>query len=223
MTQAKQQMISIDGKLDQIDEIAKVAPVLRASGTTKDAIQMVAAMQKLRELITGEVLEKMLELQGSSIGFRTDKDTSGGYPGEIVRAAFIESVMRGLRPIGNEWNIIAGRCYVTREGFMRLVRELDGFSDLKITEGKLESVSQGGCYVPMRAEWMLNGKKDSIEVAIPVRINAGMGQDAILGKAHRKLLKRIYERVTGSVQSEPDDELEIEPTSQAVVVNATVQ
>lgn len=219
MTEPKTELISMDAKLEMIDSIGQaVAPLFAPGvGANSAAYRMADAMLKLRELMTGEFLEKMLALQGSKIGFRTDKDSSGGYVGDIVRNVLIQAIIHGLRPIGNEFNIIAGELYITREGYTRLVRELPGFTDLKITEGKIESVSQSGCYVPLRAEWVLNGRPDWIEVAIPVRINAGMGQDAILGKANRKLLKRIYERVTGSVQSEPDDELLEEPAASAVI------
>ncbi len=219
MTGTKTGLISIEEKLDLLDSIGQAAAPLFASGANSKrvAFQLADAMLKLRDLMTGEFLEKMLVLQGSPIGFRTDKDSSGGYAGDIVRDVLILATIQGLRPIGNEFNIIGGKLYITREGYTRLVRELPGFTDLKITEGRIESVSQSGCYVPLRAEWVLNGRPDWIEVAIPVRINSGMGQDAILGKANRKLLKRIYERVTGSVQSEPDDELLEEPAASAVI------
>lgn len=211
------EMIPVDVKLERIDEIGRETAPLRGLGTVKAAFRMAEAMQQLRQFIQGEVLEKMLAMQGSALGFRTDKDSSGGYPPDIVRDCLIEAVMRGLHPIGNEWNIIAGKCYVTREGFVRLVHDYPGLTDLKVLEGRVESVSQSGCYVPMRATWKLNGIADQIDVSVPVKINAGMGADAILGKANRKLLKRVFERITGSIQSDPDDDdLVDEPAPQAV-------
>lgn len=59
--------------------------------------------------------------------------------------------------------------------------------------------------MPMKATWLLHGKPDSLEVCIPVRVNSGMGADAILGKATRKILGRIHARITGSNQMIDDD------------------
>ena len=86
--------------------------------------------------------------------------------------------------------------------------------------------SGDGALVPMRATWIYKGNKDSVECTkngetdnrIAVRVNAGMGVDAILGKARRKLLARIYSRVTGSHWAESD----ADATDEAVVdVEAT--
>ena len=52
--------------------------------------------------------------------------------------------------------------------------------------------------MPCKASWKLNGTPDVMEAEIPVRINAGMGSDAILGKAERKMRARIYNRITGT-------------------------
>ena len=56
-------------------------------------LKMSAAMQQLREMITPEMMKPIMALQGSSLGFRTDKDKEGGYPESVVKEAMIEKIM----------------------------------------------------------------------------------------------------------------------------------
>ena len=46
-----------------------------------------------------------------------------------------ETVLRGVRIVGNEFNIISGRPYITKEGFSRLVREWPGLTELRLMPG----------------------------------------------------------------------------------------
>ena len=154
-------------------------------------------------MITPELLDQILPLQNSSLGFRTDRPT--GYQPDVVKDCFIEATLRGLSPIGNEFNIISGRCYVTKEGFSRLLRELPEFCDLKLFFG-VPKTSTGGAIVEARATWKYRGHQDEITREIPVRVNNGMGADAILGKTERKLKAAIYQQITGSVVSDGDAE-----------------
>ena len=121
---------------------------------------------------------------------------------------------------GNEINIIAYNLYVTKEGFGRLLRELPGFTNLQIQIGVYAMNATGdGAMVPCSAAWRYNGtpqvmhceKDASTDWRIVVRVNKGMGPDAIIGKAESKLLRRIYARITGSEllsESDADDNQE---------------
>lgn len=219
MTTAMVESLSVDDRLTRIDAITKRCEKFGLVKSFHRAIHVAQAMREIQDLMTGEVLENILYLQGSPLGFLTDKDSAGGYPPEKVRDLVIEATLMGLAVIGNEFNIIAGRIYATKNGLTRLVREFPGMTDLKITEGKPEpSNNNQGAYVPMTAKWLLNGQPDVIEAIIPVRVNSGMGADAIFGKATRKLLAKIYSRLTGSKQSfvdDPDDEIESEVVDEA--------
>lgn len=203
---------TIDDRLSRIDEIGKVCESYAFSKSWHKAIAVAKAIREIKELMQGEVLQDVLYLQGSPLGFLTDKDRDGGYPPEVVRDVVIEATLRGLSVVGNEFNIIASRMYATKNGVTRLVRELPGLTDLKIVDGRPEPANNGqGAFVPMKATWLLNGKPDSLEVSIPVRVNSGMGADAILGKATRKILGRIHARITGSnqmIDEEGDHEID---------------
>lgn len=185
------------------------------------SITLAKGIGALRELLTDGVMKAyFMPMQGTTLGFLTDKDQSGGYPIEVVRDVMVEGLLRGFRPIGNEMNIISGRFYGAKAGFERFVREYPGLTDLRIELGVPEDAPKGTAIVQARATWWLNGVQDElkcyppekageIDSRIPVRVNSGMGPDAILGKATRKLYARIYAILTGcskdAVEGDPDD------------------
>lgn len=178
---------------------------LAGKGRFEQATLLAEGMTQLREHVK-PLVSRVLALQGSPLGFLTDKDREGGYPAETVATCLIEAVLRGVFPIGNEFNIISGRCYITKNGYARLVRTLPGLTDLKTHLG-VPKVQTGGAVVSCRATWRLNGKADSLERDIPVRLNSGMGADGALGKATRKLLAAVYQQVTGSEQGDLDGDV----------------
>lgn len=199
-------------KLEAIERVVAECQLteLDAQGRFGRAFTLARGMKQLRQLITDEMLTEVMELQGSALGFRTDKDGSGGYPAAVVKECLIEATLRGVFPVGNEFNVISGRAYITKEGMGRLVREFPGFANLKLMPGVPRNVG-GGAIVPYRATWTLGGVPDAIEREIPIRVNSGMGADAILGKAERKILAAIFRQLTGSEHSIPEGEVGDEP------------
>lgn len=173
--------------------------VLEARGRFERALMIADGISALRTAVA-PIIERVMPLQNNPLGFMTDKRDTG-YPADVVRDCLIEATLRGVSVAGNEFNIIAGRCYVTLNGFRRLMRELPGFTDLKLYPG-VPKAANGGAVVPFKATWKYQGKADQLEREIPVRINAGMGVDAILGKANRKMLASIYSQITGSEHSD---------------------
>ena len=189
---------------------------------------MARSMKMLRSLLTDKVMADVMELMNTPLGFRTDKDPSRPvknkegkwespkpYELSVVRDVMIQALLRGLRPTGNEINIIAGNLYVTKEGYERLLREFPGLSKFAVAIGVPAMQGDVGALVPCRASWELNGKPDSLlcekvdasDYRIPIRVNSMMGADAIQGKAKSKLYRRIYERLTGTLLlSEADAE-----------------
>jgi hypothetical protein len=196
-------------------------------------VVLAKGMRDLREAMSEKLVKYVfMPMQGTKLGFRTDKDKDGGYPWDIVRDCAMEAMLRGLRPIGNEFNIIGGNCYTTLEGFDRKLAEFPGLTDLELTPG-VPVLKDGGALVPYEASWKVNGKPDSLECTqttstdgvitdrrIPVRVNSGQIVDAILGKAKRKMLARIYERISGI--KTPDGDV-IDTVGEAVEVDTQVQ
>ena len=208
--------ISVDDeKLKLMDEIVRKASLdaLQHLGQFEQTLMMASAVRQLGELITDDMMADVMELQNTSLGFRTDKPE--GYGVAVVKTCVIEAVLRGVRVVGNEMNIISGRLYITKEGCSRLVREFPGLANLKLMPG-VPAIGSTGALVDFRATWTLNGDPQQMDRVksvvddhrIPVKVNKGMGVDAVLGKATRKILAAIYGELTGTHEAVPEGDVD---------------
>lgn len=186
-----------------VEVIQKNSPTALAGlNQAEAAMQLADAIGTVKSYVAANA-ERVMALQGSSLGFRTDKDSTGGYPVQTVVECATEAMLRGLNLAGNEFNIIAGRCYVAQQGMVHLVRDYPGLTDL-VHYPEVPVMRDGGAIVKYRVTWKLNGVPMEIVRMIPIRVNNGQGADAILGKAMRKILAAIYQQLTGSTISEGD-------------------
>jgi len=176
------------------------------------------AMQRLRELLTPEVMQDVMALQNSPLGFMTDRNQAGKppYDVETVRDCAITALLQGFKLTGNEFNIISGRFYAAQAGCQARVQAWPGLHDLQIELGVPQMASEKGALVACSIRWQVGEKAYAIECKAPagpdeldtrlaIRVNAGMGTDAILGKAKRKLYARAIERLTGISQDDRGD------------------
>jgi len=169
------------------------------------------AIAELKEMLTPEYMKPIMNLQGNKLGFKTDKDTSGGYPEAAVKNCLIEAVLFGLQPTGNQFNIIAGNMYATKEGVGYLLSKIPGLRYDIIPE--LPRIKDNSSAIVMNVEWTLNGHTNIKKLDIPVKVNNFMGTDAIIGKATRKARKWLYDTITGTEIPEGDisDTITIQP------------
>lgn len=204
-------------ELDRFAEGNNLAVLTEGKGQFESAIMVADAIGQLKTMLTPEIMKPIMELQGTTLGFKTDKDKEGGYPPEVVRDCFIEATLRGFQMVNNQTNIIGGRAYQTKEGFeawllkMGRTGKLTDFRDAY----SVPKVTGEEAIVTASAGWVWNSKADKIEnVQLSIRINKGQGSDAILGKAKRKLIARVYQRVTGTVITDGDasDAIDIQAT-----------
>jgi len=186
----------------------------------RQAVTLATGVKQLRDALTQPIVEQVfLPLQGTPLGFVTDKDQGGGYGWQVVRDCMIEAMVHGLRPVGNEVNIIAGRMYAAKNGVLRLVMEWPGVTDVRITPGVPALMGDKGALVPIRIDMKVKGAPLSIvrectkngdgtlnDTRIPIRVNSGMGADAIIGKATRKILKAALDVLSGCTLTLNDGE-----------------
>lgn len=206
----------------QIDSALALAKPLASSDklSINRACQMAQCIRQLRELITPSMIEKdVMPLQDTRLGFLTDRKDKGGYPPEAVRDCLIEALCHGVAWVGNQMNIIAGNCYITKEGYRRLVREFPGLTDLSFTLA-IPDYAKQGARIAASASWKLAGETQAVEYQLreikggfvderlPVKVNERMGVDAVLGKAERKLYARIYQQLTGSDSGPPEGDVD---------------
>lgn len=181
------------------------------------AFTIASSMQRLREAITPDMMKDIMSLKGSPLGFKTDERQGVSYSVDQVRDNVIVALADGARLVGNEFNIIASNYYRTLPQFERRIKECEGLTQFKMEIG-VPHVKDEGALCSMYATWKFNGhigelrceKTDTLDTRIPVKVNRGMGLDAILGKAKRKFLARVMDRIAGtSYESEIDEETDV--------------
>lgn len=193
------------------------------------AFQMANAIQFLQESLTPEVMKPIMALQGSKLGFKTDKDMDPqtkqkgkGYPLEVVKTCLIDAVLMGLQPYSNQFNIIGGNTYVTKEGLGELLKNAKkkGLKYSIIHDVPKIDPSKTFATVESTIRWEFNGEKNEEKVINNIKGNVYSSSDAYIGKAERKaryfLVNQLYDiEIT-------DGEVTEEAEYTVVNTNATV-
>ncbi len=168
------------------------------------SFMMADSIEQLRSLLTPKVMERFMRLQNTTLGFKTDKPE--GYPVDVVRECLISATLQGAYPVGNQFNIISGNCYITKEGMGQLLKgiQLNYMITPLATRFEPPMAKQ-----PMEITWQWNGKthKQVVEFAVRFTENmakAGVGVDAVIGKATRKARAWLYQFITGLEVKEGD-------------------
>ena len=210
-----------ENKLARREAFAEVARTMDAlavaaqdafaiKGNFERTFALGAAMADLRDALDEKVMTSIMKLQNTKLGFRTDNER--GYPVQVVRDAVIEATVWGLQCVGNQFNILAGNFYATKEGYTYLLRNLPGLDDMKfifhpavIKESSTSGTRKDGTpwqkieregIAVVDVSWVYNGVRGMERLEFCIRVNAGMSQDAIIGKAERKAKAWLHARLT---------------------------
>lgn len=168
------------------------------------AYMVATAVADLKAALTNDYMQPIMALQGNRLGFKTDKDKEGGYGMDVVRNCLIEAVLTGVQPFGNQFNIIAGNCYITKEGCGHLLTKFPGLESEIIPRLPRIDPTKGSAAIVMEIKWTVNGKTESREIDFAIRVNSGMGADAVIGKATRKARAWLISKLTGIEIGEGD-------------------
>lgn len=210
-----------DQRVTALDTIAKESHLALMDGEPfKQMFTLAQGVQALQEALTPELMQPIMALQNKALGFRCDKN----YPVDVVKDALIEATIRGLQPTGNEFNIIGGRCYITKEGFGRLLANIPGLRYM-ITPG-IPKMTHQGAETSCKISWKYKGQEHTEQLVFPIRVNSGQGADAILGKCHRRARQWLYTQVTGMELGEGDvndsmEPIRIEPQAELLDLEVT--
>lgn len=158
-------------------------------------------INELRALLTPEYMKPIMEMQGTKLGFKSDKI----YDEKTVKECLIEAVFLGLQPYGNEFNIIGGNCYATKEGLGSLLKKIQGLNYEIIPQLPRINADKTSAAIVMKIIWSLNGgTPNTREIEIPVKMNQYMGTDAVIGKATRKARAWLYGKLNDCEVPEGD-------------------
>lgn len=161
------------------------------------AYTVAVAVDKLKTALTDEYMQPILALQGNRLGFKTDKDKDGGYPKDVVKRCLIEAVLMGLQPYGNEFNIIAGNTYATKEGLGAILKKWKGLSYEIIPMNVNMKHTADSAEATMKLKWMLNNATQERDLKFVIKSNAYASADSIIGKATRKTRKWLHDTISG--------------------------
>src|SRR5574338_251481 len=197
---------------DRIEKINNTYALLKDLDSAADDwqinLQFGAYLKNLRESITSDQIDLIKNLQNIRIGFLTDR-TPNGYDGEVLKNIVIEAMILGLRPIGNEFNILGGNLYVTRQGLDRLLNDLIERNDYYV-EGKdnpeIATTPQGNYKLTYNvtvkdAQGNFVIKPIKKTYVIKAQFRRGdktfeLGIDAVQRKGQRKIDNLVYSRLT---------------------------
>jgi hypothetical protein len=190
---------------------------------------MAAAIRDLREIFDKPEVRGLVEsMVDTRLGFRTDQREGDNFKKPInytwpeIRENVIEAMLTGYRITGNEFNIIGKNMYPTKEGKYRKIVEFPGLTGFSptTTPAQYDQEERTGykkqremvqfAKVQCFATWKLGGTQhrigyDDDRLVFKIKVNAGMGDDAIIGKALSKLYTRVLMRLTGSNVPESED------------------
>lgn len=201
-----------------IDSEISTVLASNVSGFQK-AFVMSSAIDIIKAQLSDEYMKPIMALQGSSLGFKTDLDTvkekdangkwvtrkGDGYPMDIVRECLIDATFRGLEVTGNQFNIIGGVMYPTREGFGALLDKMPGLKKNFTYTNISQPAGQKVAYVKVRIDWQFEGESPlKQEIEFPIKSNEYTSYDALIGKAERKAKRWLYNTIKGTDISDGD-------------------
>lgn len=207
---ALQSLISKE-KQDEFVLACKEAGQLQLVNNFGAAFMATAVITRLRSLLTDEMIEKVFRpLADTRVGFMTDRRPTAKnprptpYSNAEIRDAIIEGATLGLLPTGNQFNIIAGRMYPTKEGFTALLTKM-GVKYI-ISVGADTNRIQGYAEMICRVDYSYNGEKNGFNLTATVRKDDYSSPDQLRGKAERRAKKALYEYITGCDVGDADED-----------------
>lgn len=166
----------------------------------------------LREALTDEVMVRVfMPLMNTKVGFRTDRDGKPDKNGKVkplydvatVRDAIIDAAIIGLLPTGNQFNIISGTMYPTKEGYTVLLKKIGAKYIIDVQQDR--SQNPAFAEFPCKISYSYNGEKNSLTVVATVRRDQYSSNDQLRGKAERRAKKALYEYLTGTDYGDADE------------------
>lgn len=194
---SKQELAVADVAKSMNSSVDKVVKANQLTGFEK-SYMIADAIEELKMALTPQYMKPIMALQGNRLGFKADKV----YNEETVKNCLIEAVLTGVQPFGNQFNIIAGNSYITKEGFGYLLANYPGLSYNIIPQ--LPRIKDQSAAVVMEVEWIINGSTNKKSIDFPIKVNQYMGADAVIGKATRKARAWLYNTITGSEIADGD-------------------
>lgn len=217
LTESDNRFLELDQRIDTL-----IAAAHHAEGRVAKVVALANATREVTAAVKAQ-WESIKELKNSPLGFLTDEigRDKPPYTDAQLQLAVTHGILLGAMPFNGEITVISGRAYLGVSHYRRRIAETASITDFDLQFGAIAYANDKLAMVEARVAWLLDGnprslqlvRTESLDRRIPIRVNAGMGVDAILGKAERKILKRVYESSTGRVLVDEDDDRTVEGTA----------
>jgi hypothetical protein len=222
----KEELLPIISKIDNIVTECMPAAITH-SKSIRDALILAKGVSELRKIFVenGAIKATIEAMKDNPLGFLTDRSPNAiedakkkgkklePYTYDEVVDCVIEGLFNGYRITGKEMYIIAGNFYGGQKGKHRKIIETASVSDFNFSTALPTPAQKMGnneySEVTAWAKWRINGVEKSVGIDNPlifrIKVNFGMSEDAIIGKALSKLFSRVLYHITGQlVQDEPE-------------------
>lgn len=201
--------LTLSEKKKQFEIVAKDANSLLLVQSASAAFDAVEIVSKLRNILDDEVMNTVfMPLMNTRIGYLTDKPSNkdnSKYTVHQVRDCIIDAISFGLTPTFNQFNIIAGNMYPTKEGYTYLLKKIGVkyFMSIGQDNSKTDKVSE----IPVKIFYEYGGEKNDFTITATVRKTNYSTYDQQKGKAEKRAKKALYELITGKDLGDSDDEI----------------
>lgn len=189
----------------QLAAVQNEVNTLSKNNSLVSCLSAASAMYMLDQVLTDDVVRiYFMPLMNTRAGFLTDRNPAKPKRGQQpatpysineVRACLKDAILKGLLPVGNQFNIISGSVYITREGYTALLSRM-GVKH-RIIPSQLAD-RDGYAVYSCRIEAMTS-QGDRISYTNEVLFKRGQyDSDALLqGKAYARSVKSLWTYVSG--------------------------
>ena len=190
---------------------------LQLADNVEHVFEAAAVVNTLRSLLSQEIVERFfMPLMGTRVGFLTDRDKpkkgrdgslilQDPYPWTVVRDCIIDAATLGLAPIKNQFNIISGSMYPTKEGFTKLLKTIGCKYFIYTSEDKNPPQAQTAL-IECRVSYEFKGVTKEFTYKATPKKDGLSSLDQLKGKAERKAKKALYEYLTGTDLGDADED-----------------
>ena len=190
---------------NQLAQIQTEVNTLSKNNSLVSCLSAANAMYLLDQVLTDEVVRTyFIPLMNTRAGFLTDRNPAKAKRGQQpptpygiseVKSCLKDAILKGLLPVGNQFNIIAGSVYITREGYTFLLSKLG----VKHRIIPCQKPDVNGCAVYSVRIEAATAQGERISYTNEVTLKRGQyDSDALLqGKAYARSVKSLWTYVSG--------------------------
>lgn len=171
-------------------------------------LKIASYIRDIYDNLSPDCVKLLRFLQNKNLGFKTDREN--GYPDEVIKNCVVEAMIYGLKPLNNEFNILGGNMYTTKQGYERLVYQHPELEKIEIKNEP--SLTQGGNWkILFRVSMKLKDKQaENFEETFSLVSKKGNFEfplETILGKATRKILRSCYVKMNNGILIPPEGDV----------------